>query len=133
MAIDDDLQAACYEVARTTMWDRRPVDVDDIRRVAESFYREAKDQVDYLERMNYPPVFVVRAVRYLGSTHAIPPMRDDVHWFHDMLSLLVELACPNSGSSSRDVMFYRELVHSLTDTLAEIAAPEEMQVPAERS
>jgi len=122
---EEELQAACLQAARSAMWEQRPVDVDDIRRVAESFYALAKASMSDLEQSGGKGDFVVRAVRYLANTHAIPPMRDDVHWFGDMLHVLVELASPSSLPSPYDALFYRDLLQALANSLAAISAPEE--------
>ena len=119
----EDLQAACYDVSREALRGRRPVDADEIQRVAEKFYEIATEQVQHVEGKGYPAALVVRAVRYLGGAHAIPPTRDSIYWFADMLSVLVELACPNSRPSPRNAQFYSDLVRSLTETLASFAAP----------
>src|SRR5688572_21142875 len=109
MTQEEDLQAACYDVSREAMRGRRPVDADEIQRVAEKFYEIATEQAQYVEGKGYPAALVVRAVRYLGGAHAIPPTRDSIYWFADMLSLLVELACPNSRPSPRNALFYLDL------------------------
>lgn len=123
MSPDEDLKAACHEVARETMFDRRPVDVDEIQRVGAAMYEVAKEHLGYVQRSGGTGEYVVHAVRYLGRTHAMPPMRDGTYWFDNALEVLVELAYPNSGPSARDALFYRDLVHGLTETLAELAAP----------
>jgi hypothetical protein len=125
----EDLQTACYDVARETMRGQRPVDADEIQRLAERFYELATEQVQYVEGQGHSGALVLRAVRYLGSTRAIPPTRDTVYWFADMLSVLVELACPNSRPSPRNALFYLDLVRSLSETLASLAAPEEAESP----
>ena len=122
MTQEEDLQAACYDVARETMRGRRPVDADEIQRLAERFYELATEHVRYVEGKGHPAALVVRAVRYLGGAHAILPTRDTVFWFTDMLSVLVELTCPHSQTSPRNAQFYLDLVRSLTETLASLAA-----------
>ncbi len=130
MTQEEDLQAACYDVARETMRGRRPVDVDEIQRVAEKFYELATEQVQYVEGQGHSGALVLRAVHYLGGAHAILPTRDSVYWFADMLSVLVELACPHSQPSARNTLFYLDLVRSLTETLASLAAAGAVDSPA---
>ena len=124
MSQTEDLQDACYDIARESMRGRRPVDADEIQRLAERFYELATEQVQYVESKGHPGAIVVRAVRYLGGAHAILPTRDSIYWFADMLSVLVELACPRCPPSPRNATFYADLVRSLTETLASLAARE---------
>jgi hypothetical protein len=103
------LKAACLEIARNTMWERRPVDSAYIVTHAESLYRIAQDHKEFVFGQGRDPNLITRAVRYLGHTHAIPPMREDLHWFFDMLTALIELACPNTSATKEDEMFYRDV------------------------
>jgi len=126
----EELQAACYDVARETMRGRRPVDADEIQRLAERFFELATEQMQYVEGRGHPGAVVLRAVRYLGGAHAILPTRDTVFWFADMLSVLVELACPHSQPSPGNAQFYADLVRSLTEALASLADPGVADSPA---
>lgn len=115
--LDQSLLDACFSVARSTMWDRRPVDVSSIQATAQRFYEIARDHCTYLEEQGEDPAFVVRAVRYLGSMHAIPPMRDSTSWFEDMLQVLVELRCPNGQPPADSARFLFDLIHGIADTI----------------
>jgi len=42
----EELKTVCYEVARSAMWARRPVDVDKITELAEHFERIASDHCE---------------------------------------------------------------------------------------
>jgi hypothetical protein len=105
----NQLKAACLDIARNTMWERRPVDSADILAHAESLYRIAQDHKEFVIGQGRDPNLITRAVRYLGHTHAIPPMREDLQWFFDMLTALIELACPNTSATKQDEMFYRDV------------------------
>ena len=50
--------------------------------------------MQFVDGQGRNPNLIVRAVRYLGGSHAIPPMRGDTRWFEEMLAALIELACP---------------------------------------
>ena len=110
MELDTDaLQRACYEVAKETKWDARPVDTDDIRRLADELYRIASERAEFVAEAERDPNLVTRAVRYLAHAHAIPPMRDDTSWFREMLEALVELACPNTGMTPEIAAFFYDI------------------------
>ena len=87
---------ACYETALQTMWGRQPGDADAITALANEFSRIAEEHGDFLIERNRDPNIIVRAVRYLATCHAMPPMRDDTAWFSDMLTAMIELACPDT-------------------------------------
>lgn len=105
----DELRAVCFEVARETMHEKRPVDVGLIQDLADQFFRGAADYEDFVAGQNRDPNLIIRAVRYLLSRHAIPPMRDDTRWFGDMLDALLELACPNTIADPEDDAFFRDI------------------------
>ena len=103
----DELKAACYAVATNTMWEQRPVDVKSIQAVAANFVKIAEFHEEFVVEQGRDPNLIVRAVRYLDHVHAMPPMRDDTRWFDDMLQVLIELACPNTGASRELEAFFR--------------------------
>lgn len=115
----DELKAACYAVATNTMWEQRPVDVDAIQTVAAKFVEIAKFHEQFVVEQGRDPNLIVRAVRYLDHVHAMPPMRDDTRWFDDMLQVLVELACPNTGASRDQELFYQDIEEGIAQSRAD--------------
>jgi hypothetical protein len=105
----EELRAACYDVATNTMWVQRPVDVASIEAVSARFFKIAEDQEQFVTELGRDPNLIVRAVRYLNHAHAMPPMRDDTKWFYDMLQVLIDLACPNTGASPELEIFFRDI------------------------
>lgn len=105
----ESLTAACYDVANRTMSARRPVDVASIEAVAKRFCDIAAEHEDFLVEQGRDPNLIVRAVRYLADKHAIPPMRNDTRWFSDMLEVLIEIACPNCGTTKDIEAFLRDI------------------------
>lgn len=103
------LMDACHRVARTTMWARKPVDSTLIQALASSLYEIALTHQDYIVEAGRDPNLLSLCVEYLETTHAIPPMADDTRWFENMLSVLVELAVPNTITGTRTEGFYREI------------------------
>jgi hypothetical protein len=115
----EELKAACYEVATNTMWERRPVDVASIEAVAAQFFKIAEENEEFIVGQGRDPNLIVRAVRYLNHAHAMPPMRDDTHWFYDMLQVLIELACPNTGASRELEAFYQDIEEGIAESRAD--------------
>ena len=65
----EELKQACFEIALTTEWARKPVDAAEIQAVADKLYEIAKQQVSPELDIDIP--LITRAVRYLGQVHAI--------------------------------------------------------------
>lgn len=115
----DELRSACYEVATNTMWERRPVDVESIQAVAAKFVKIAEFHEEFVVGQRRDPNLIVRSVRYLNHVHAMPPMRDDTQWFDDMLQVLIELACPNTGASRDQELFYQDIEKGISESRAD--------------
>lgn len=104
----DTLRQACANLARTTMWDLRPVDTERIQALADQFFSEAAKCMELIESPDDPAV-VVRAVNFLRSTYAIPPMKDDTAWFKQALDLLLHLVYPNAAADEDGEAFLEDL------------------------
>ena len=107
------LYSACYEAARNTMFQMAPIDNAAIEKVAESFFNYSIENVEFIQGQNCDPNLLIRAVKYLAHTHAIPPFRDDTLWFRNMLDCLVELACPNVGQTEESVSFFVDIAERI--------------------
>lgn len=103
------LRAACFEAARKTMEDARPMDVEKIRRLSDTFYHFALDHVSRIRSQGGEPDILVRAVVYLARTHAISQMHDSIEWFFFMLRALVELACPEREQTGESLVFLADI------------------------
>ena len=103
------LMEVCYRMARTTMWARHPVDTARIQAVASSLCEVALTHEDHIVDAGRDPNLLRLCVEYIETTQAIPPMADDTRWFGDMLSVLVELAVPNTTAGTRSEGLYREI------------------------
>lgn len=103
------LKDACFHLARNTMWERKPVDLADIQFHAENLYREAIQLEEFIVGQERDPNMLTRTVRYLDQTHAIPPMKNDTWWFYNMLSAIIELACPNTIQSKDSQEVFKDI------------------------
>ena len=106
-----DIDVACFELARTTKWEQRPIDADDIRCHAERLSAIARDQV--YEPVGRDAALVARAVHYLTNAHAVPPMRDNTQWFEEMLSTVLEVARPNSVQDGKGREFLKDMLEGI--------------------
>jgi hypothetical protein len=112
------LQVTCFDLARTTLWSKRPTDVSTIQLLANRLFTLAIEYEEFVIGQHRDPNLITRAVGYLGHTQAMPPMRDDISWFSDMLAVLIELACPNCGANSAFEEWYRDIEHGIASCRA---------------
>ena len=108
------LRDACFSAARGTLWDVRPTDVARIQELTDSFLSIAMSHVGRITEQGRDPNLLVRAVRYLAHTHAIPAMHDCREWFIFMLAALVELACPTKTGNGDPAGFFADVEEGIT-------------------
>jgi hypothetical protein len=116
--MSEELRKACFEVARCVKWSRKPVDADEISELASKFYEIAKDQKSTGELEIDLPL-ITRAVRYLGSVHANPPMDDNTRWFYNKLRVVLEIARPNAGIDEENKEFLRDMLQGIVESLSD--------------
>ncbi len=90
----NELRTACHEIALRAMWERLPLDLSNLEPLSEKLFIEARSYEEFITGVSRDPNMIIRAVRYLSYVHAIPPMRDDIIWFTNSMTVLLELACP---------------------------------------
>jgi hypothetical protein len=117
-----ELYRACMEVAENTLWDHEnPVSHERVKTLADRFFQDA-DQIGGLcEELSPDENPIIHAVRYLGYTHAIPPMGEDTRWFYDSLQVLMELCCPNIIHTSDTSKFFMLLEKGIQASMSDIA------------
>jgi hypothetical protein len=116
MALDlKDLRLACFDAAASAKWELKPQPVEDIQKLAGKFFEIAFERAKEINEINEDSQIVNRAVWYLAQVHAIPPMRDDVRWFSEMLEALLELALPNTlVAVGKPQAFLQDLLKGIT-------------------
>jgi hypothetical protein len=125
------LRKACRDVADSTLWQTpKPVDISDIidtdqiAQTTQDYFDEAMRHVEYVDHFGRDPNLVVRAVRYLAHAHAIPPMKQDLTWFRNMLEAAIELACPNSIHTPESAEFFDDIEEGIRDARENAETPE---------
>jgi hypothetical protein len=114
---DEDLKAACFELARSTKWSQKPIDAELLTSLAAKFEEIARGFVEPSLDRDIP--LIVKAIRYLNHIHAIPPMDDNTMWFYNMLSVVVEIARPNTAVDERGKPFLKEMQTGINESLSE--------------
>ena len=79
------------------------------KRWARALCEAALTHEDCIVEAGRDPNLLRLCVEYLEKTQAIPSMADDTCWFADMLSVLVELAVPNTIAGAESERLYREI------------------------
>lgn len=114
--MSEDLRQACFELARITKWERKPVDMASIEALGDTFYAIVQQEVSAPLGIDEP--LIASAVRYLTNAHAMPPMGEDASWFFNMLRVVLEIARPNTGIKLENKAFLREMLYGIADSLS---------------
>lgn len=115
---EEALKTACFLVAKTTKWKRKPQGVESIQHLANQFFEIAKDYEEFVCGQGRDPNLITRAVLYLANVHAIPPMQENTEWFKNMMDILIELACPNTQPALENEMFYKDIEAGISNARA---------------
>jgi hypothetical protein len=87
------LMDACYELASRMMF-KSEEEPSGIRLVAEKFFTIAREHSGFVPESEDRNI-VVRAVCYVAEVHAFYHEKGDIRWFHEALTILLELAHPS--------------------------------------
>ncbi len=117
------LRSVCIDVAKTTMWQtphpknvRDIITSDEIEECVGRYFEIAIDKADLLVAAGEDPNLVICAIDYLSTFYAIPPMRDDQHWFREALSALLVLARPSiTGFQPSNHPFLDEIMRGIAE------------------
>jgi hypothetical protein len=112
--ISNELAKACFELARTAKWTQRPIDTDEIVRLAERYLEITLSHLSTELRIDVP--LLTRAVRYIILAHGTPH-GDDTHWFETILTALIEVARPNSGLANDGKEFLKDMLDGIEESL----------------
>jgi hypothetical protein len=116
-ADDEDMKSACFDLARSTKWSQKPIDAELLTSLAAKFEEIARGFIEPSLERDIP--LIVKAIRYLNHVHAIPPMDDNTMWFYNMLSVVVEIARPNTVVDERGKPFLEEMLTGINESLSD--------------
>ncbi|WP_287600407.1 hypothetical protein [Thiothrix sp.] len=109
------LHEACLDVARSIHWKKKPIDKLLVDVSSKLYFDEALRYEDFIIGQGRDPNIIVRAIKYIANKHAIPPMTHDLDAFSTALEVLVELACPNTGTEPEQEQFFKDIEEGLQD------------------
>lgn len=119
-SVDTDLFRACEAVARQVLWRSGAASNDVVETLARKFLVIAEEHQDFVRQQRETDVVISHAVRYIAHVHAIPPMGTDTEWFRDALTVLMELAVPNTGLNQEAAQFLSCVQEGIRDSLADV-------------
>jgi hypothetical protein len=111
-----ELEAACFELARSAKWVQKPIDSDEIRDLAARFVEIAKSRIFVSDDLRIDAPLIARAARYLTQAHGMPT-GDDTQWFGSMLTAVLEVARPNSGLDEEGQAFLKDMREGIDSIL----------------
>jgi hypothetical protein len=112
------LNSACFSLAKSNKWARRPIDANSIENLAKRLADIASHHIEYLQGQDRDPNIVVRAIRYIEHITSYP-WGDDTGWVSNVLEALIELACPNTQSHPEFEAFYRDIEEGIREARAD--------------
>ena len=122
-SVDTDLFRACEAVARQVLWRSGAASSDVVETLARKFLEIAEEHQDFVRCQRETDVVIAHAVRYIAHVHAIPPIGTDTAWFRDALTVLMELAVPNTGLDQEASQFLSCVQEGIRDSLADVPVP----------
>ena len=114
---------ACKKVANNTLWQTPSpnklsdiIDSEQKQKTIQKYFEESLNYVDFIVEQKRDPNLITRAVLYLSQSQAIPPLKDDIEWFSNILAALVELACPNVILTKETIIFLYDIEEGIKES-----------------
>ena len=101
------IQEACFKLATHLMWQKEDLEFDEMKQnlkelnvISDKLFEISTNDLDLFDdsdEKNKRIELIAKSIHYINSVHAIPPLRDNYHWFEYTLYALLEIADPQSG------------------------------------
>jgi hypothetical protein len=118
--MDDKIRKACFDLSVSLMWEKDSLTIDkvdshidELQKMTDKFIEISNFYLENIESLNGNKDLLVRAINYIDHVHAIPPLRGDYGWFENTLGALIEMACPNSRITKRQLEFLTDIENGL--------------------
>ncbi|MCU7797059.1 MAG: hypothetical protein KZQ75_08015 [Candidatus Thiodiazotropha sp. (ex Myrtea spinifera)] len=112
------IKDACLEVARTNMWDNRPVDASPIIDYQNEMAEVSIEALNHFEELGATEQDIADAIHYVAQVYALPPIKNNVQWFRDTLFTILEPAFPNGGVADEAERFARKLIQGIKEQIS---------------
>jgi hypothetical protein len=113
--MSDEIDKACFQTALDLFVMTEAADSAQVRAYAEELAKIAREMVS--EGLGRDAALVARAVHYVNQIHAIPPMRGRTDWFWEILSVVLEVARPNTGGVDGEALKFLDDMREGLETL----------------
>jgi hypothetical protein len=113
--MSDMIDEACFQVALDLFATTDAADSEQVRSYAKELEKIAREMVS--KDLSRDEALVARAVHYVNQVHAIPPMRGRTDWFWEILSVVLEVARPNTGGVEGDALKFLDDLQEGIQTL----------------
>ena len=107
------IEEACFKVARTNMWENKPIDASPIIKYQQDMIVLALEALEHFESLGATEQDIANAIHYIEQIYALPPIKNNRAWFESTLRTILELAFPNSAVSGEAAMFAQKLMSGL--------------------
>lgn len=111
------IENACLEVARTNMWDNKPVDTDPMISFQRQMSKVGAEALEHFASLGATEQDISDAIHYIAQVFALPPIRDNLDWFKEVLFTILEIAFPNGGVSDEAARFAAKLIVGLQEQM----------------
>ena len=89
--------------------------LNELNEMTENFYNSAMFYLVNIESLYGKDEIIIRAINYINEVHVIPPLRGNYAWFEYTLGAVLELACPNSRLSKKNLNFLNDIESGIKD------------------
>jgi hypothetical protein len=117
--MSDLIEKACMEVARTNMWDDRPVDAAPMIKLQQHMTNVGIEAQEHFEGLGATERDIADAIHFIAQVYALPQIQSDLRWFQEVLFTILEPAFPYGGVSGEAARFAEKLISGLTEQLEE--------------
>jgi len=117
-SMSSSIQNACMKVARTNMWDNKPSDTSPMLEYQVQLTQIGIEALEHFKELGATEQDVADAIHYIDQVYAMPPIKDNVTWFKEVLFTILEPAFPNGGISDEATRFANRLIAGLKEQMA---------------
>jgi hypothetical protein len=112
------LSTACTHLARQVLYGNGSESKDVVETLAGKFLAICEQHQHYVRCNRESDNVIENSVWYLADVHAIPPMGTSTSWFSEAMSVLIELAVPNTALGANSARLMPQIQEGIAQSLA---------------